>query len=123
MIWKYVSCRLLLYVDGSVLLVLERNLKINILTKDLQSCTEWLVDKLSLHLKKTEPILCGSKKREKLKNFQDFEVKCKGVSITMVSVVNYLGLSTGSHMSSESVWKSVISKCHNRLRFLYRQAG
>ncbi len=63
----------------------------NTLTKELQSCREWLVDnKLSLHLGKTEAILCGSKRN--LKNAQDFELKCNGVSISSVSVVKYLGL-------------------------------
>ena len=119
-----VSCKLLLYADDSVLLVSGKKPKdiSNVLTKELQSCSEWLIDnKLSLHLGKTEAILCGSKK--KLKNVQDFEVKCKGVSITQVSVVKYLGLNIDSDMSGESVWKSVISKCNNRLKFLYRPAG
>ncbi len=50
----------------------------NILTKELQSCSEWLVDnKLSLHLGKTDAILCASKRKPK--NVQDFKVKCNGV--------------------------------------------
>ncbi len=58
----------------------------NTLTKELQSCGEWLVDnKVSLYLRKTKAILCESKR--KLKNAQDFEIKCKGVSIQSVSVV------------------------------------
>ncbi len=81
------SCKLLLYADGSVLLVSGKNLKdiSNTLTKELQSCGKWLVDnKLSLHLGETEVILSGSKR--KLKNAQDFEMKCNGVSIQSVSV-------------------------------------
>ncbi len=78
-----VSCKLLLYADDSVLLVSGKNLNdiSNTLTKELQSCGKWIVDnKLSLHLGKTEVILCGSKR--KLKNTQDFEVmKCNGVSV------------------------------------------
>ncbi len=83
-----VSCKLLLYADDSVLLVSGKNLKdiSNTLTKNLQSCGEWLVDnKLSLHIGKTEVILCGSKR--KLKNAQGFEMKCSGISIQSVSVV------------------------------------
>ncbi len=58
----------------------------NTLTKELQSCGEWLVDnKVSLHLGKTEVILCGSKR--KLKNAQNFEVKCNGIPIQSVSIV------------------------------------
>ncbi len=76
-------------------------------------------NKLSLHLGKTEAILCGSKR--KLKNAQDFEGKCNGVSISSVSAVKHLGINID--MSGESIWKSVISKCNSRLKFLYRQAG
>ncbi len=94
----------------------------NTLTKELQSCSEWQVDnKLSLHLGKTEAIICGSKR--KLKNAQDFEVKCNGVSISSVSAVKYLGINIDSHMSGESTWKTIVSKCTSRLKFLYRQAG
>ncbi len=58
----------------------------NTLTKELQSYGKWLVgNKLSLHLGKTEAILCESKR--KLKNAQNFEVKCNGVSIQSVSVI------------------------------------
>ncbi len=83
-----VSCKPLLYAEDRVLLVSGKNLKdiSNTLTKELQSCGEWLVDnKLSIQLGKTEAILCGSKR--KLKNAQDFEVICNGVSIQSVSVV------------------------------------
>ncbi len=90
----------MLYADVSVLLVSGKNPKDiwNTLTKELQSCSEWLVDnKLSLHLEKTEAILCGS--RRKLKNAQDFEVKCNGVSTSSVSVVKYLGINIDSDVN------------------------
>ncbi len=90
----------------------EENLDISdTLTKELQLCGKWLVDKLSLHLGKKEVILCGSKR--KLKNAQDFEVKCNGVSIQLVSVVKQLGINTDSDVSGESTWKTIISKCCN----------
>ncbi len=76
-------------------------------------------NKLSLHLGKTEGILCASKR--KLKNAKDFEVKCNGVSIQSLSVVKQLGINID--MSGESTWKTIISKCNSRLKFLYRQAG
>ncbi len=66
----------------------EKNLQdiSNTLTRELQSYGKWPVDnKLSLHLWRTEVILCRSKR--KLKNAQDFEVKCNGISIESVSVV------------------------------------
>ncbi len=118
-----VSCQLLLYADDSVLLVSGENPKdiSNTLTKELQTCSEWLVDnKLSLHLGKTEAILCGS--RRKLKNVQDFEVKYNGVSIKSVSAVKYLGINIDSDMSGETTWKTVMNKCNSRLKFMYRQA-
>ncbi len=94
----------------------------NTLTKNLQTCSEWLVDnKLSLHLGKAAAILCGSKR--KLKNVQDFEVICNGVSIKSVSAVKYLGINIDSDMSGETTWKTIISKCNSRLKFVYRQAG
>ncbi len=92
-----VSCKLLLYADDSVLMVSGENPQdiFNTLTKELQLCSEWLVNnKLSLHLGKTEAILCRSKR--KLKNVQDFEVKCNGVSIKSVSAVKYLGINIDS---------------------------
>ncbi len=61
--------------------------------------------------------------QRKLKNVQDFEVKCNGVSIKPVSAVKYLGINIDSDMSGESTWKTVISKCNRRLKFLYRHAG
>ncbi len=75
-------------------------------------------NKLSLHLEKTEAILCGSERE--FKNAQDYEVKCNGNSIPSVSVVKYFGINID--MSGESTWKTIISKCNLRLKFLYRQA-
>ncbi len=77
--------------------------------------------KLSLHLGKTEAILCGSKRKQK--NVQDFEKKCNGVSIKSVPAVKYLGINIDSDMSGETTWKTIISKCNSRLKFMYRQAG
>ncbi len=78
-------------------------------------------NKLSLHVGKTEAILCGSKR--KLKNIQDFEVKCNGISIKSISAVKYLGINIDSDMLGETTWKIIISKCNRRLKFMYRQAG
>ncbi len=89
----------------------QENLKdiSNILTKELQSCSAWLVNnKLSLHLGKTEAVLSGSKR--KLKNAQDYEVKYSGVSVSSIYVVKQLGLNIDLDMSGNLIWKSVISK-------------
>ena len=61
---EVVNCKLLLYVDDSVLLVSGKDVnRIEaILSNELQNVSNWLVDnKLSLHLEKTEFILFGSK--------------------------------------------------------------
>lgn len=88
------------------------------LTKELEIYSEWLVDnRLSLHSGKTEAILCGSK--IKLKCVDHFEVKCKGISISSVSVVKYLALNIDSIMSSESILNSLISLSNSRLKMLY----
>ncbi len=59
--------------------------------KELESCNEWLVDnRLSLHLGKTETMLCGTKR--KTKNTEDFEVKYKNIAIESVFEVKYLGM-------------------------------
>ena len=74
-----VNCRLYLYADDSALLVRGKNpnLIAQSLSKNLESCKDWLNDnKLSLHLGKTESILFGTKR--KLKQVNDFQVHCEG---------------------------------------------
>ncbi len=73
-------------------------------------------NKLSLHLGKTEAILCGSKR--KLRNVQDFKVECNGVPIQSVSAVKYPGINIDSDKSVESSWKTIISKCNSKLKFV-----
>ncbi len=61
------------------------------LSQELELCNEWLIDnRLSLHLGKTEAILCGTKR--KMRNIEDFEVKYKGNTIEYVSEVKHLGI-------------------------------
>ena len=71
------DCKLLLYADDSTIFFSHKNPDIisNKLGKELESCSNWLVDnKLSLHLGKTECIIFGPKR--KLKKVKNFEVKC-----------------------------------------------
>ncbi len=73
-----IQSKLLLYADDSVLLVSHRDPRVisNTLSQELESCNEWIIDnRLSLHLGKTETILCGTKR--KMRNAEDFEVKYK----------------------------------------------
>lgn len=94
------DCKLLLYADDSTF---SRNPDVisEKLGKELQSCSQWLIDnKLSLHLRKTECILFGSKR--KLKKADKFQVigTCNEHIITAQSSVKYLG----------TVWKTIFFK-------------
>ncbi len=73
-----VKCNLLLYADDSVLLTSDKNIKqiSETVTKNLETWNDWLIDnRLSLHLGKTEVMICGTKC--KIKNKEGFKVKCK----------------------------------------------
>ncbi|CAL4064309.1 unnamed protein product, partial [Meganyctiphanes norvegica] len=116
-----VTCRLLLYADDSALLVRgkDANLIASILSENLQSCSNWLLDnKLSLHLGKTEAILFGTKR--KLKNVKEFIVKCHDITIQNVKCVKYLGLLIDETLSGENIVSNILKKASNRLKFLYR---
>lgn len=55
--------QLLLYADGSAILVVgkDKTVIVKVLSKELQSVSEWLIDnKLSFHLGKTKFILFSS---------------------------------------------------------------
>ena len=77
-----VKCKLYLYADDSTLLVRGKqpNLISHALSENLDRCRSWLIDnKLSLHLGETEAILFGTKR--KLKNVNNFQVKCENTII------------------------------------------
>jgi len=119
-----VDCKLLLYADDSALLVSGRdpNYIAHKLGKELESCSQWLVDnKLSLHLGKTECILFGTKK--KLKKVKSFTVSCSGEAIKSTKSAKYLGVTLDESLSGESIAWEVIKMAGSRLRFLYRHAG
>ncbi|CAL4076096.1 unnamed protein product, partial [Meganyctiphanes norvegica] len=82
-----VKCKLYLYADDSTLLVQGKQptLIAQALSENLDRCKSWLIDnKLSLHLGKTEAILFGTKR--KLKNVNNFQVKCGNAIINNVKV-------------------------------------
>ena len=78
-------------------------------------------NKLSLHLGKTEAILFGSKR--KLKNINNFEVKCNDTTIKNVTSVKYLGLTLDNNISGESIVHNILKKASCRLKFLYRYSN
>ncbi len=89
------------------------------LSKKLESCSEWLVDnRLSLHLGKTEAMLCGTKR--KMRSKEGFGVKCKDTLIDSVSEVKYLGVKIDETLSGEGILKTFVKKCTGRIKFLYR---
>ena len=116
-----IRCKLLLYADDSALIVSGKdpNQIAEELTKELESCQQWLRDnKLSLHLGKTEAMIFGTKR--KLKKVVSFEVKCGNTIINNVNEVKYLGLQIDNNLSGESAVMNVLKKANSRLKFLYR---
>ena len=119
-----VTCRLLLYADDSALLVCGKDASkiASILSENLRSCRNWLIDnKLSLHLGKTESILFGTKR--KLKNVNDFSVRCNKIIIHNVKCVKYLGLMLDENLSGVDIVSNILKKSSGRLKFLYRYAN
>ena len=119
-----VKCKLLLYADDSALLVPGRDIKEieDKLSDELESVSEWLSDnKLSLHLGKTEAILFGSKRR--LRDKEELKVKCNGVVIETKKNVKYLGVTLEQNLSGENIANNIVSKCSNKLKFLYRNTS
>ncbi len=105
----FTKCKLLLYADDSVLLVSDKDPRAvsDTLSKELESCNGWLVDnRLSLHLGKTEAMLCGTK--QKMRSKEDFGVKCKDTPIDSVSEVKYLGVRSMKHCQVKEYWKQLL---------------
>lgn len=94
----------------------------NCLSKELESCREWLVDnRLSLHLGKTESILFGSKVM--LKKSRPLCVSCNGDLISKSSnSVKYLGIVLDKTLWGEIIARDILRKAGARLKFLYRQS-
>ena len=116
------ECKLLLYADDSTILFSHGNPGVisEKLGKELQSCSQWLIDnKLSLHLGKTECILFGSKR--KLRKINEFQITCNGHTIRAQNSVKYLGLHIDRFLSGEIIIDNIVKKVNSRLKFLYRQ--
>ena len=117
------DCKLLLYADDSTIIFSHKNPEFisQKLGKELESCSEWLIDnKLSLHLGKTECILFGPKR--KLTTVTDFQITCHGHVIKSQSSIKYLGIDIDQNLSGEITVNDIIKKVNSRLRFMYRKA-
>ncbi len=107
-----------------LLLVSDKNPEVvsNTLSREMETCKEWLIDnRLSLHVGKTEALLCGTKR--KIKNREGFEVKCKVKPKETVTEVKYLGVNIDETLTGEGILDTIVRKCTGRVKFLYRQAG
>lgn len=118
------DCKLLLYADDSTIIFSHKDPDFiaKKLGKELESCSEWLVDnKLSLHLGKTECIIFGPKR--KLKKVKSFKIQCNDHIIESQSKIKYLGIDIDQNLSGEITVNSIIKKVNSRLKFMYRKAN
>ena len=116
------KCNVLLYADDSALMVSGKYISTieMTLSSEVGSLHEWLVDnRLSLHFGKTESILFGSKR--KLKKHDRLQIVCNGSDIESKKVVTYLGVTLDQHLSGEAIVDKIVSKCSNKVKFLYRK--
>ena len=91
------------------------------LARELDSLSEWLEEnRLSLHLGKTQSILFGSKKR--LRTSNKLHVVCNGNGIEPDVEVTYLGVILDQYLSGSSIVNKIVTKCNNKIKFLYRNA-
>ena len=118
-----VNCKLLLYADDSALLASSSDVSEieDVLSRELESVSEWLVEnRLSLHLGKTESILFGSNKR--LAKRGELHITCNGNDMESGERVTYLGVTLDQNSSGSSIITKIVSKCNNKIKFLYRNA-
>ena len=120
-----VKCKLLLYADDSALLASSSAVSEieDVLSRELESVSEWLVENrlsFSLHLGKTESILFGSNKR--LAKIRELHITCNGNNIESGAKVTYLGVTLDQNLSGSSMITKIVSKCNNKIKFLYRNA-
>ena len=89
-----------------------------VLNDELAAVQEWLIDnKLSLYLGKTESIVFASKGR--LQKHNSIQVRCCGNAIESKQDVTYLDQS----LSGDNIVNKTVSKCSNKVKFLYRNPG
>ena len=95
-----IKCKLLLYADESVLLASRMDIVgIEVtLRSELEPVNDWLINKLSLHLGKTQSIVFGTKRT--LWKCDTINIACNGNVIESKSTVTYLGVT----LRSVSFW-------------------
>ncbi len=72
------------------------------LTENLETCNALLIDnRLSLHLGKTEAMICGT--MCKIKNEEGFAVKCKNTTINSTTEVKYLEVKVDATLSGKGI--------------------
>jgi hypothetical protein len=116
-----VSCTLILYADDTILLVNHQDINVvaNKLSEAAENCFHWLTNNnLSMHMGKTEVIVFSSKRKQHLT--RGFTVNLYEHVIKPTKEVKYLGLKLDNTLSGDTVVKEILSKCSNRLKFLYR---
>ena len=118
-----VTCKLMLYADDAALLVTHKDVTVveNSLSNNLYSLSNWLIlNKLSLHLGKTQSILFASKR--KLKLHSSLNITCGATVIESVTKTKYLGINLNQNMDGSDIVSNIVLKCNSRLKFMYRQA-
>ncbi len=83
----------------------------------METCNEWLIDKrLSLHLGKTEAMLCGVKCKIKIK--EGFGSKMQGHANRNCYRSAILELMINETLSGEGILDTIVRKCTGRIKFL-----
>ena len=116
-----VSCKMIMYADDTMLIIADKNVSriSEQLSKEVANCHQWITNnRLSMHMGKMETIVFSSRKKKHL--VQDFELKCQEHIVKPLSKVKYLGLYLDQHLSSDVSVSSIVKKCNNRLKFMYR---
>ena len=116
-----VKCTLVLYADDTILLTSHKN--VTTVTENLseaaRNCYHWLSNNfLSMHMGKTEVIFFSSKRKRKF--IKNLTISLCGNVIKPKQEVKYLGLKMDNTLSGDAVVKDIVTKCNNRLKFLYR---
>ena len=79
------------------------------------------INRLSLHLGKTESILFGSVR--KLKKVSNMKISCNSMQIEAKSSVKYLGVVLNQDMTGKTMGSNVVKKINSVLKFLYRKSS
>ena len=112
------KCKLLLYVDDSILLASGKDLVEFKATSSSE--LESVNDKVSLHLGKTQSIVFGT--RKKLCKCNTLNIVCNGNVTESKSTITYLGVTLDQSLSGDVIASDVLFKTSNKLKFLYRNA-